>query len=171
MAYLKNGKELKQQSGNEEECFLYKKKKKKKIQTKRTDYIAKCIKGLTFFSSISFRYRVGERESDWDWVGEAERVSGLGPSSAMVTLREWEEERVSESVGLLRGWVRRLTDEGEWVGGWLKESDWVGAGVVDGDAERVREGEGEWGWARVSVCRGVWLMRESEWVGDWKRER
>ena len=71
MAYLKNGKELKQQSGNEEECFLYKKKKKQKKkqkkqnkQTKRTDYIAKCIKGLTFFSSISFRYRVGERESE-----------------------------------------------------------------------------------------------------------
>ena len=33
MAYLKNGKELKQQSGNEEECFLY--KKKKKIQTNK----------------------------------------------------------------------------------------------------------------------------------------
>ena len=66
MAYLKNGNELKQQSGNEEECFLYKKKKKKNTnkQTKRTDYIAKCIKGLTFFSSISFRYRVGERESE-----------------------------------------------------------------------------------------------------------
>ena len=65
MAYLKNWKELKQQSGNEEECSLYKKKKKKKNkQTKRTDYIAKYIKGLTFFSSISFRYRVGERESE-----------------------------------------------------------------------------------------------------------
>ena len=125
--------------------YTKKKKKKKYKQTKRTDYIARCIKGLTFCSSICFRYRVGERESDWDWVGEAERVSGLGPASAMVTLREWEEERVSESVGLLRGWVRRLTDEGEWVG--------------------------EWGWARVSVCRGIWLMRESEWVGDWKRER
>ena len=102
MAYLKNGKELKQQSGNEEECYLYKKKNTNN-QTKRTDYIARCIKGLTFCSSICFRYRVGERESDWDWVGEAERVSGLGPSSATVTLREWEEERVSESVGLLRG--------------------------------------------------------------------
>ena len=35
MAYLKNGKELKQQYGNEEECFLYKKKKKNKQTNKR----------------------------------------------------------------------------------------------------------------------------------------
>ena len=39
MAYLKNGKELKQQSGNEEECFLYKKKKKNKQTNKQNELI------------------------------------------------------------------------------------------------------------------------------------
>ena len=31
------------------------------------------------------------------------------------------------------------------MSGWVteREGDWVGAGVDDGDAERVREGEGE----------------------------
>ena len=62
-----------------------------------------------------------------------------------------------------------------WAREWLRlgrrgwEGEWVGAVVGDGDAERVREGEGEWGWVRVS--ESVRLMRESEWVGDWKREQ
>ena len=102
----------------------------------------KMHKGLTFFFSFFFQIScrletelqqraservervtgtcnigsVSERVRGW-LSGEAERVSGLGPASATVTLREWEKERVSESGSETeRGvWLMRESEIGESV--------------------------------------------------------
>ena len=73
-----------------------------------------------------------------------------------------------------RRWAREWLRLGRW--GW--EGEWVGAVVGDGDAERVRGGEGEWECRfaeRVSEAFDWWgrvsgWVTEREWLG-WGRRR
>ena len=162
-------------------------KPKKKKRKKRTDYIAKCIRDSLFFFfffqiprrlETELQQRASERvervigtcdsgsvsERVRGWLsGEAERVSGLGPVSATVTLREWEKERVSESgsvrLRLREGFerVRGQTGEAERVSGWVgrrrrwwrwrweseRRRGWVRVG------QRLREGFDWWGRVRL----------------------
>ena len=156
MAYLKNGKELKQQSGNEEECFLYKKKKYK--QTNKTNWLhCKMHKGTHLFFFYFFqipRRCAREWKGDWDWVGEAERVSGLGPASATVTLREWEKERVSESVSAFDWWGR--------VCGWVTERESVKFKNMLLEIDYQRLGfQVASTWVHVSPCQSTSMARDT----------
>ena len=104
----------------------YKKKKKNtNKQTKRTDYIAKCIKGLTFCSSISFRYRVGERESERVTETGSVRLKGWVGWGRRRRRWRWESERRRGWVRVSVCWDREAFDWWGRVSGWVTERESV----------------------------------------------